>query len=196
MSSLYNLNKDLAHIQYLQRQLNDLRIQFVTSFEHMKDGNINTWLKFKQNLLSYQRDWRNSDIKRVPYIKESKRLRVDEYRRFENKMCFELEYFDATVINTDGKISFEVPFIYHQGLNLYLEMLQDEFDNETINVKFKDSVESVSKVYVLFIIGIDELDRYTSSIHFEWLFDEFKCTVPVTYLYDRSLLLLERIVQI
>ena len=194
-SALYNLNKDLAHIEYLQQQLKELRIQYALSFDHMNDNNTNTWVEFKSKLLNYQYLWRNSDIKRAPYIHNFKRVKIEDIS-IQNSMELELEYFDAKVqYNDNGSVSFEAPECYTPGLDAYLNRLQSEFGNEFVNIKSKDMSMPISKVFVLFLLGINELDKYSNMIHFEWLFDEFKCTVPISYLYDRSLLLLERVVQ-
>eukprot|EP00835_Amoeboradix_gromovi_P004435 NODE_345_length_10548_cov_0.306728.p6 type:complete len:198 gc:universal NODE_345_length_10548_cov_0.306728:1742-2335(+) len=193
-TALYNLNKDLAQVEYLQILLKDLKVQFNLSFDHMLENNLNTWFEFKHSLLNFQHHWNNSEVKRVPYINYFKNLALDQME-IKNKMHLRLQYFDAVVEFSSGSVKFESPSLYTNGLNSYLEKLENEFGNEFVNVKSKESVVPVSKVFILFIIGIIELDKYTSSIHFEWLFNEFKCTVPVNYLYKRSLHSLETVVQ-
>eukprot|EP00834_Sanchytrium_tribonematis_P000984 NODE_20_length_44879_cov_0.624654.p31 type:complete len:191 gc:universal NODE_20_length_44879_cov_0.624654:7543-8115(+) len=189
MATIYNLNKDLNYIKYLKNTLEDLQVQFNDSFENMVGNDFNTWMSFKENLLIFCQNWRQADIKRTPYIEQKPGLSIANLD-YSKPINLSLKYFDVEVELIENEIKFKAPRCYLSGLKLYLRELNNAYDQETITL----GTSEISKVYILFLLGIVAMDEYTNSINFEWLFHDFRCVVPTSHLHSEALFHLEELI--
>ena len=192
MASLYSLNKDLQHIQYLKKELKTLQHNFNSAFRDPNEQDFEAWSDFKANLLEFQLKWHYSELKKIAAINTFKRTKIEDIELSE-MMMLEFEYFDCTIEIYDGELKFEAPVVFQKGLSHLLELFKLEFKLNKIDIKLRNDVVSTYKILILFIIALDELNKYITILHFEWLFSEFKCTVPVSYLFKRSVFLSSRL---